>query len=106
MSQPAQPTQTQPQSAPPAATQIQRQFVNFAYYKLDPVFRRLDEHEKIQARSEFLKLFQQPRQGLICLTYSTVGLRPDADFLLWRISLSTDAFQAQTQLINKSRIGA
>jgi chlorite dismutase len=99
MSQP----QTTPVSAAPA---IQRQFVNFAFFKLDPAFRRLDDHEKFQARSEFLKPFQQARPGLICLTYSTVGLRPDTDFLLWRISLSADDFQAQSQLMNKTRLGA
>jgi chlorite dismutase len=90
------------QSTAPA---IVRQFVNFAGYKLDPAFRRLDEHEKIQARSEFLRLFQQPRPGLMCLTYSTVGLRPDCDFLLWRISSGPEEFQSQTQLINKTRLG-
>src|SRR5438552_11874711 len=93
-------------SQPPAAgPQIQRQFVNFAAYKLDPAFRRLDDHEKIQARSEFLKFFQRPREGLMCLTYSTVGLRAEADFVLWRISQSIDEFQRQTQSINKSRLG-
>jgi len=93
-------------SQPPAAgPQIQRQFVNFAAYKLDPAFRRLDDHEKIQARSEFLKLFQRPREGLMCLTYSTVGLRAEADFVLWRISQSIEEFQRQTQSINKSRLG-
>ena len=92
-----------PSSAGPA---IQRQFVNFSFYKLDPAFRRLDDHEKIQARSEFLKPFQQSRPGLICLTYSTVGIRADTDFLLWRISLSMDDFQTQSQLINKTRLGA
>jgi chlorite dismutase len=89
-----------------AAAPTQRQFVNFAFYKLDPAFRRLNDHEKLQARSEFAKLLQTPRQGLICLTYSTAGLRPDADFLLWRIAYSPDHFQAQTQVINKSRLGA
>ena len=84
----------------------QRQFVNFAFYKLDPAFRRLNDHEKFQARSEFLQLFQTPRPGLICLTSSTAGLRPDADFLLWRIAYSPDDFQKQTQAINKSRLGA
>ena len=53
-----------------------------------PEFRRLNDHEKIQARSEFAKLFQTPRPGLICLTYSTVGLKADSDFLLWRIGYS------------------
>jgi chlorite dismutase len=94
------------QSQPAGAPVVQRQFVNFAFYKLDPAFRRLNDHEKIQARSEFLCLFQSPRPGLICLSYSTVGLRPDVDFLLWRIAMTPDDFQAQTQLINKSRLGA
>jgi chlorite dismutase len=107
----AEPT-TQPTTSPggrPAQTggpAIQRQFVNFAFYKLDPAFRRLDDHEKLQARSEFLKLFESPRQGLMCLTYSTVGFRPDCDFLIWRISLSADIFQQQTMAINKTRLGA
>jgi chlorite dismutase len=86
--------------------QIQRQFVNFAFYQIDPAFRRLDDHEKIQARSEFLKLFQRPRDGLICLTYSMVGLRPETDFVLWRIALDPARFQEQTQAINKTRLGA
>src|ERR1700709_442037 len=89
-----------------AGPAIQRQFVNFAFYKLDPAFRRLDEHDKIQARSEFLKLFQKPREGLMCLSYSTVGLRPDCDFLLWRIGTGPEDFQAQTRQMNKTRLGA
>ena len=85
---------------------VQRQFVNFAFYKLDPAFRRLNDHEKIQARSEFLRVFQQRREGLICLSYSTVGLRADADFCLWRIAATSDEFQTHQQLINKTRLGA
>ncbi|HEV8608082.1 MAG TPA: chlorite dismutase family protein [Tepidisphaeraceae bacterium] len=85
--------------------QIQRQFVNFAFFKLDAQFRRLGSEEKQRAREEFLNLFAQPRAGMICLSYSTAGLRPDCDFLLWRISLSADDFQAQTGAINKTRLG-
>lgn len=92
----------QPQGAPPVA----RQFVNFVFYKLDPAFRRLPADEKRQAREEFAALFARPRQGLICLTYSTVGLRPDVDFMLWRISLASDDFQAQTAEINRTKLGA
>jgi chlorite dismutase len=89
-----------------AAPTIQRQFVNFAFYKLDPAFRRLGDHEKIQARSEFVKMFGKRPEGMICLSYSTVGLRPETDFVLWRIGSSPDLFQAQTAQINKSRLGA
>ena len=96
------PTADAPRGAGPA---VKRQFVNFGFYKLDAAFRRLPDHEKIQARSEFLRLFQKPRDGLMCLTYSTVGLRPDADFLLWRIGTGTDEFQSQSALINKTTLG-
>ena len=98
---------TKPQSQPAgAAPLIVRQFVNFAFYKLDPAFRRLSGTQKEQARQEFLKLMQEKRPELLCLTYSTVGLRPDCDFLLWRISKSADVFQDQTQAINRSALGA
>jgi chlorite dismutase len=85
---------------------VQRQFVNFAFFKLDPAFRRIPDDDKWQARSEFLKLFQSPWENMMCLTYSTVGVKADCDFLLWRIGLSADSFQAQTSTINKSRLGA
>lgn len=83
---------------------LPRQFVNFAFYKLDPEFRRLSAKEKHDAREEFLGVFGSPRPGLICLTYGTMGLRPDADFMLWRISYSVDEIQAQTAAMNKTRL--
>jgi chlorite dismutase len=103
----SQQTEQNPAAAPAVtAPAIQRQFVNFAFYKLDPAFRRLGDHEKLQARSEFLKMYNQGRGGMICLSYSTVGLRADTDFVLWRIGASADLFQAQSAQINKSRLGA
>ena len=98
-----------PQSAggpPSGGPAIQRQFVNFHYLKLDPAFRRLPASEKEEARQEFQKLFAAPRPGLMCLTYSTAGLKAGADILLWRISLAPDDFQAQTAAINRTRLGA
>jgi chlorite dismutase len=100
------------QSAPDAQTRPQpgggkpvvRQFVNFAFFKLDPAFRRLSDAEKQQAKTEFAALFVEPRPGLLCLSYSTIGLRGDSDFLLWRIASGTDDFQAQTQAINRTRL--
>ena len=92
-----------PQSA--GGPSITRQFVNFAFYKLDPSFRGLPNVDKEHARAEFAALIKQPKPGMICLSYSTVGLRPDVDFLLWRISTTPDDFQTQSQAINKTRLG-
>jgi chlorite dismutase len=87
---------------PPA---VQRQLVNFAFFKLDPAFRRLAADLRKAAREEFVEVVSQRRPGLICLSYSTVGLRPDADLLLWRIGASADDFQAQTGAINRTVLG-
>src|SRR5687768_7697678 len=88
-----------------AAPPITRQFVSFAFFKINPTFRQLADDAKWQARSEFLKLFQTPWQNMMCLTYSTAGLKADCDFLLWRISSTPDAFQEQQATMNKTYVG-
>jgi chlorite dismutase len=65
----------------------------------------LSAEEKQAARQEFTSLLSTRQPGLICLSYSTVGLRPDCDLLLWRISLNSDDFQSQSAAINKSKLG-
>ena len=87
-----------------AGPAIQRQFVNFAFFKLDPAFRRLSADQKQAAREEFLAAYAKPVDGLICLSYSLAGLKPDSDLLLWRISLTADAFQQQTATLNKTQL--
>lgn len=94
-----------PHGAPTGAPAVQRQFVNFSCYKLDPAFRRLDAATKQAAKAEFLQVMEQRTEGLICLTYSVAGLRADTDFMLWRIALSADTFQQQTAAINKTVMG-
>ena len=114
--QPQQPPTTRPSSSEPTTVPsgrpqgatgpaIQRQFVNFAFFKLDPAFRRLSNAEKNKAREEFIAIFAQHKPGVLCLTYSTVGLKAECDFLLWRISLSADDFQDQTAAMNRSTLG-
>ncbi len=98
--------QTAPQTAASTAPAIQRQFVSFAFYRLDPAFRRLSAQEKQAAREEFAAIFATPQKGLMCLSYSTAGLKAETDFLLWRISLSADDFQTQTAAMNRSKLGA
>jgi chlorite dismutase len=85
---------------------VRRQFVNFAFYKLDPAFRRLPADQRRAARDEFVAAVGPRQEGLICLSYSTVGLRGDGDFLLWRISYDADVIQAHTARINKTALGA
>jgi chlorite dismutase len=98
-------TQTSAHPAGTGGPQVQRQFVNFSFWKLDPAFRRLTNDEKNAARGEFCEAVNARREGFICLSYSTLSLRPECDFLLWRIGSTPDVFQEQTQAMNKTRIG-
>jgi chlorite dismutase len=95
-------TAANPARPAPTGPAIVRQFVNFIGYSLDPAFRRLNPEARAAARTEFVSVLNQKRDGLICLTYSTAGLKAGTDILLWRISASSDVIQAQTSAINKT----
>ncbi len=92
-------------SETPARPNITRQFVSFAFYKLDPAFRRLSTDDKLEAKQEFLRAMNDKPEGMICLPYSTVALKSDVDFLLWKIGNAPDLFQQQQQAINRTKLG-
>lgn len=85
-----------------------RQFLNYAFFKLDPAFRRLPVDERKAALEEFRQLLDRWSNvdDLILRTYSLVGLRADCDFMLWRISLELGRFQDMQTEINRSALGA
>jgi chlorite dismutase len=43
---------------------------------------------------------------MLCLSYSTVGMKADTDFMLWRISQRVDDFQEQQAAMNRTRLGS
>jgi chlorite dismutase len=85
-----------------------RQFLNYSFYRLDPVFRRLPPAEQRAAAEEFTELVRQweSLDEVILRTYSLVGLRADVDFMLWRIAFDPLCFQSMEAAIRRSRIGA
>jgi len=85
-----------------------RQFLNYAFYKLDPAFRRLPLPERRDAAGEFRKVLSvwEDRDELILRTYSLVGLRGDADFMFWRISHDLACFQDMQAAVNSTTFGA
>jgi chlorite dismutase len=85
-----------------------RQFLNYAFYKLDPAFRRLPADGRRAAAHEFAALIARwsEHDSLILRTYSLVGLRADCDFMLWRISTDLSCFQEMQAEMNRSALGA
>ncbi len=88
----------------------QRQFLNYAFFKLDPAFRRLPPAEREEIKAEFLAAAEgwvtdgAPEQGRIQRTYSLVGVRGDVDFMLWRIAFDVRDFQEAQGRLNRTRL--
>jgi chlorite dismutase len=87
--------------------EVKRQFVNFCFYKLDPAFRRLPEAEREKGKQEFLDVLEDydTNDDMIVLSYSMVGIRPDTDIMLWRISYELEKFQEMSTRIFKTGLG-
>jgi chlorite dismutase len=85
-----------------------RQFLNYSFYRLDPVFRRLPREEQRTAAAGFIDLISnwESLDDFILRTYSLVGLRADVDFMLWRISFDPLCFQSMEAAIRRSPLGA
>ncbi len=86
---------------------VKRQFVNFTFFKLDPAFRRLPKDEIEAAKKEFLDVLEEfdANDEMILLSYSMVGIRADAEIMLWRISYELEAFQRMSTRLNRTRMG-
>ena len=79
---------------------LPRQFVNFTFYRARPEWRMLDEDEKTRCKESFVKAIDDFRRHLLIHTYSTVGLRTSADFMIWRIGHDLDPIQEMTGCLN------
>ncbi|MFQ5449092.1 MAG: chlorite dismutase family protein [Nitrospinaceae bacterium] len=86
---------------------VKRQFVNFSFFKLDPAFRRLPQEEREKGKKEFLDVLEEydSHKDMILLSYSVVGIRPDADIMLWRISYELENFQKMTTRLYQTGLG-
>ena len=84
---------------------LQRQFVNFMFFRVDRAFRSLDAQAKADAKRELAEIIQRYTGPMIILPYSTVGLKAGVDFMLWRIGFDVEPFQRMAADINKSILG-
>src|SRR2546425_5894094 len=72
---------------------LPRQFVNFTFYRARPEWRLLSEDEKGHCKQSFITAVDDFWRNLLIYTYSTVGLRASADFLILRIAPDLEPMQ-------------
>jgi chlorite dismutase len=84
-----------------------RQFVSFGFFKVAPEWRRLPFAEREEHRREFAEVIAkwQVADTMKVLTYSTVGIRADTDFMLWRICYSLDCLQEMAADLLRTSLG-
>jgi peroxiredoxin len=90
-----------------AASQLPEQvFVAYWLYQLDPAFARLDEQAQRTAKAEFLTALEGRRKGVTLRgVYSLVGLREDADLMLWTYASDLDDLRQLAIALRKSGLG-
>lgn len=98
-------TAPETQHAPKPENAIQRQFVNFMFFRVDRAFRALPAEVKVAAKRELAEILGSYQGQMIVLPYSTLGLKAGVDFMLWRIGFDIDPFQKMAADINKSVLG-
>ena len=100
-------TTIEPQMKPAQQSEqpLQRQFVNFMFFRVDRAFRAQTDELKKQAKDEFAQIVTRYSGPMMLLPYTTTGLKSGVDFMLWRIGYELDPFQQMAIDINKSLLG-
>ena len=87
------------------STDNRRQYVNFAFYKVDPAWRRLSSEERMRGKCEFIDAVKSFEPEMLVIPYSLVGIRGDCDFMLWRIGYELPKLQEMTAQLLGTDLG-
>jgi len=86
--------------------QIEKQFVNFMFFKVNSDWRKLDPETKNVFKSEFRSVFESFRNEFLLFSYSLVGFDSKADLMFWRIGTSLDLIQEMTAKLYRTNLGS
>src|SRR5260221_11651018 len=104
-SRPQAPRQLSP--APDARRRLsaKRQYVRFAFYTIDPAWRRLPAEQQAEQKQELLATIEGFDRRMLLRPYSLMGTRADTELLLWQIAESIEPFQELATAILSTPIG-
>ncbi len=83
-----------------------RQVVKFSFFRVDPAWRALPAAERDAHKAAFAEAVERFADRLQVRSYSVVGMRGDADFLLWQIGDRLDDIQALHSALLGAPMGA
>jgi len=82
-----------------------RECVRFAFYRVDPAWRRLAPEEKERHKAEFVDVIGRHGRDFMVYAYSTLGTRGDSDFMLWQASRDIDHLDTLAAELNGTGLG-
>lgn len=90
-----------------ATEELKRQVVNFGFFKVDPAWRRLPAKDRERGKVQFCQVATEWGHSgkMTVLSYTTVGMRPDTDFMLWRICYNLEDIQEMTTALLNTELG-
>ena len=93
-------------TGPRKLADVQKQFVNFIFFRVNPHWRKLDKESKSIFKREFQSVHDSFRDDFLLYSYSLVGFDSKADFMLWRIGHSLDLIQDMTAKLFRTSLGS
>jgi len=82
-----------------------RQVVKFTFFRVDPAWRRLPAGERERTKSELCAAVESFGDRLLIRSYSLVGMRGDADLLLWQVGERLEDAQELTTAVFSTAMG-
>ncbi len=83
----------------------EREYLKYTFFKVDSQWRRSENKHKLVAKNEFAPIIDKFAKQNILSSYSLVGIRGDADFMLWTISRRIEDFQELTSNLLSTALG-
>jgi chlorite dismutase len=76
---------------PPEA--VADQYVAYTLYRVDPAWRRLPVEERAAGKDAFAEVLEEWSERMDIRGYSLVGVRPEVDLMLWKLTERFDDFR-------------
>ncbi len=82
------------------------QYVAYTLYRLSPEWRRLPVEERTAGKEAFAEVVAEWQERIELRTYSLVGVRPEVDFMLWKLTERWDEFRELAGDLNATPLAA
>jgi len=82
-----------------------RQFVKFNFFKVAPEWRLLPEEERTDGKRELAAVVDEYSTHMFIRSFSLVGIRGDADFLLWQACDTLEERQDMMTSVYRTKMG-